>query len=308
VAAGEGTLYGYRYDQATQTWRGGDIDATWPGPSPLCHDSPFAYGQVLARTDRARFAQFAGTGATFAHGVSGPKYTTGLFTTSLVQPAQFGDWTTGQHLNARYDRARPDLVLVTLGADDVTFSQIVKACVENALVRRLDDSVALQCTTADPGAAVENDFFGRLPALGRDYATLARWIVARGRADHLVPKVVFTTYYDPFPTGTTSCPDSELLDHAQITYLTARLTELNALIETTVHDLHDPGIGVVDLTDAFDGHRWCSPQPWVYGLSIFSLTHPTSLLSQAPFHPTPRGQARIARLVGPEADRLLAAR
>jgi len=308
VAAGEGTLYGYHYDGATQTWVGGDIHATWPGPDPLCHDSPFAYGQVLARTDGARFTQFACTGATFEHGVAAPKYKYGLFSTSLVQPAQFGNWSTRRYLNAAYDRARPDVVLVTLGADDVTFTEIVKACVENALTQRLDSSMTLQCTARDPGNAVRHDFYSRLPALRRAYVTLAHWITARGRADHLVPKVVFTTYYDPLPAGTASCPDSELLDHAQITYLTARLVQLNTMIETTIHGLDDPGIGVVDLTGAFDGHRWCSAEPWVYGLSIFSLTNPSSLLSQAPFHPTPEGQARIARLVSPEVDRLLAGR
>jgi len=307
VAAGEGTLYGYRYQGTTQTWIGGNIHATWPGPDPLCHDSPFAYGQVLAHDDGARFTQFGCSGATFDHGVSAPKYKSGLFSTSLVQPAQFGDWTTQRYLNAAYDRARPDVVLVTLGADDLTFSQIAKACVLNALAQRVNHSVALQCTAQDPGSAVLQDFYARLPALRRDFVDLAPWITARGKADHLVPKVVFTTYYDPLPTGTTSCPDSALLDHAQVTYLSARLVQLNATIETTIRGLDDPGIGVADLTDAFDGHRWCSAEPWAYGLSIFSLTNPSSLLSQAPFHPTPQGQAQIARLVGPEVERLLAA-
>src|ERR1700733_8592652 len=48
VASGEGTLYGYTYDTNTQRWTGGNIDAVWPGPYPLCHDSPDAYGHVLA--------------------------------------------------------------------------------------------------------------------------------------------------------------------------------------------------------------------------------------------------------------------
>ena len=187
---------------------------------------------------------------------------------------------------------------MTLGADDVTFSRIVEACVENAIEQRLDSSVKLQCTSGDPGTAIDSDFFAKLPTLRRDYTTLADWIVARGRADHLVPKVVFTTYYDPLPTGTTSCPDSELLDYAQIRYLTARLLQLNSLIVSTVDGLHRRGVGVVNLTNAFDGHRWCSAQPWAYGLSIFKLTNPSSLLSQAPFHPTPAGQEQIARLVG----------
>jgi hypothetical protein len=52
-------------------------------------------------------------------------------------------------------------------------------------------------------------------------------------------------------------------------------------------------------------HRWCSPQPWAYGLSIFTLADPASLTSQAPFHPTPDGQRRYAALVTPVARRIL---
>jgi hypothetical protein len=62
VASGEGTLYGYTYDQTTRRWMGGNVDAVWPGPYPLCHVSPDAYGHVLAAQLHARFAQFACTG------------------------------------------------------------------------------------------------------------------------------------------------------------------------------------------------------------------------------------------------------
>jgi lysophospholipase L1-like esterase len=41
-------------------------------------------------------------------------------------------------------------------------------------------------------------------------------------------------------------------------------------------------------------------------LSIISLSNPFSLLSQAPFHPTPRGQQQIASRVKPVINRLFA--
>lgn len=107
VASGEGTLYGYTYDRATQRWTGGNIDAVWPGPYPLCHDSPDAYGHVLAGQFHARFAQFACTGSTFANGITAPRTYAG----TTYRPAQFGNLTTKTDINAAYDAARPDLVL-----------------------------------------------------------------------------------------------------------------------------------------------------------------------------------------------------
>src|SRR5262249_20595228 len=59
VAAGEGTLYDYRYDRDSERWTGGDLDAKWPRPYPACHHSPDAFGAVVASTLAARFTQFA---------------------------------------------------------------------------------------------------------------------------------------------------------------------------------------------------------------------------------------------------------
>lgn len=302
VASGEGTLYGYTYDTATQRWTGGDIDAVWPGPYPLCHDSPDAYGHLLAGRYHARFAQFACTGSTFANGVTGPRTYAG----ATYRPAQFGNLTTNTDINAAYDAARPDLVLVTLGADDVRFSPVVRACVTNHLAHAVDPLIGLQCTATDPGPTVHADALTQLPTLITNLKTLARWINQRGAADHHVPKVVFTNYFDPFPTGTTTCPDSALLAPAQVTYLSTLLQQLNSDIVRTITGLHLANVGVADLSAAFDGHRWCSSDPWDYGLSIISLSNPSSLLSQAPFHPTPRGQQQIAKLVRPAVNRLFA--
>jgi lysophospholipase L1-like esterase len=302
VASGEGTLYGYTYDTNTQRWTGGNIDAVWPGPYPLCHDSPDAYGHVLATQYRARFVQFACTGSTFANGITAPRTNAGI----TYRPAQFGNLTTNTNINAAYDAARPDLVLVTLGADDVQFSPVVRACVINQLAHALDPSTNLQCTAANPGPTVQADALDHLPMLLTNLKSLARWINQRGAADHRVPKVVFTSYFDPFPTGSTSCPDTALLAPTQVSYLSSLLQQLNGDIVRTITGLHLANVAVVDLSSAFDGHRWCSSDPWDYGLSIISLSNPFSLLSQAPFHPTPRGQQQIASRVTPVVNRLFA--
>lgn len=298
VAAGEGTLYGYRWDPSSRRWVDGDLDATWPGPYPECHHSPDAYGEHVAATFGARFTQFACTGAQFDNGIR----TAESYGGTTYRPPQFGDWVSQTGLNAEYDAAQPDLVLVTLGADDVHFVKIVTSCVENALEHRFLRFDDLECTRANHGAAVRDDFYANLPALREHYRTLVQWIGERAQARGVAtPRVLFTTYPDPLPPNGAQCPDSSWLHPSQLRYLSTLVAKLNREIRTTVKQLDDGNVVVADTDRAYAQggahHGWCSKDPWAYGLSVFHLLEPDSLHSQAPFHPTPRGQQAIARLV-----------
>jgi hypothetical protein len=309
IASGEGTLYGYTYNPATRRWTGGNLNATWPGPYPDCHVSPDAYGNVVARTLHARFTTFACTGASYTNGITAPEVSPGVLTTTTLRPAEFGDWGNGLNLNPAYDAARPDLVLVTLGADDLQFTHVVQDCVTNALAHTVGLE-ALRCIATNPGPTITTDFTANLAGLVPHYQTLVNAIRARGRAAGRVPKIVFTTYHDPLPTGSATCPDVALLDPTQISYLRTLVPALNTTIRTTINGLHTPGVAVADTSTAMvasngTNHRWCSPQPWAYGLSIFTVTDPLSLTSQAPFHPTSDGQGRYAALVTPVVRRVL---
>jgi lysophospholipase L1-like esterase len=304
VASGEGTLYGYSYNQASSTWTGGNLNVTWPGPYPLCHDSPDAYGQVLAKDLNADFHQFACTGSTFGNGIAGPRVDKGYIYDTKLRPAEFGNWDTRKDLNDDYTSARPDLDLVTLGADDVQFVSVVEACIQNGYEYYWDIE-ALQCTSSNPGATVTQDFDDALPRLAENYKTLVSWIEARGHADGKVPKVVFTNYYDPLPPGGKQCPDSNYLYPDQITFLSSLVTKLDKLIDDTIGGLHDSNVVVANISDVLKGHEWCTSDPWAYGLSIYSVTDPLSFKSQAPFHPTPTGQAAIANAVEPVVRKLL---
>jgi lysophospholipase L1-like esterase len=305
VAAGEGTLYGYTYDRSSRRWTGGDLDATWPEPYPDCHHSPDAYGNHVAAAVGARFTQFACSGAQFDNGIA----TAEVYGGKTWRPPEFGDWATQTGLNAEYDAARPDLVLVTLGADDVHFVKIVTACVENALEHRFLRVVGLECTRANHGSTVKSDFYDNLPTLREHYRTLVTWISARAAAHGVAaPKVVFTTYPDPLPAKGALCPDSSWMRPSQLRYLSTLVGKLNHEIRATVDDLDDPDVAVAPSDRAYvqqgANHRWCTKDPWAYGLSVFHLFEPDTLHSQAPFHPSPRGQEAIAALVAPTVRKL----
>jgi lysophospholipase L1-like esterase len=300
IASGEGTLYGYKYDADTGKWTGGNLDVKWDPPYQLCHDSHYAYGQVVADFFGAKFTQFACTGATFAAGIRAPEYDSG----TLMRPAQFGDWANQVDLNAAYDAANPDLVLVTFGADDLQFSPIVEACIKNGYWHyfHVED---LECTAKNPGDTIQQDFFDFLPTLKKNYATIVHWIEQRATANQRpVPKIVITNYANPLPPKGTECPDTSWLYSTQTKYLSRLVEQVDSIIEKTVRGLKDENVALADISHAYTptggSHIWCTNDPWAYGLSIYSMAHPSTFRSQAPFHPTPDGQDSIAAHVIPQ--------
>ena len=168
VAAGEGIAYGYRYgydrsDPDRSSWTGGTEDPRWEGDHQLCHRDGAAYGHVATTALGADLATFACTGATYLNGITS-RQTTGE---TVMQPAQFGDWATAQQLNAAYDGAEPDVVVLTFGADDVAFSTIVRYCVSGYTT---GESLAVEAlaAAADPVGAVARALAARAPALAAE--------------------------------------------------------------------------------------------------------------------------------------------
>ncbi len=307
ISSGEGTLYGYSYDANTATWQGGNLTAAWSGTYQNCHDSPLAYGPQVAAALNAAFTMLGCTGAGYLNGITAPQVDQNGVT---FRPTQFGVYPGGT-VNPEYDGANPDVVLVTFGADDAHFDEIVKSClatdvalsvVNNVGVVAINPTALLQCTPSNPGPTVVHDWFDEKQALSTYYGQLVAGIEARG-ADATparIPKIVITDYMNPFPSSTnvpSTCPDTGLMTSTQVQYLSTLLGQLNQLIQTAVTSLNDPNVAFADISHSIDGHTWCTPDPWDYGLSIIFKSH--QLSSQAPFHPTPAGQDAIAGIVTP---------
>jgi hypothetical protein len=334
IASGEGIAYGYAYDTAGGYWTGGVKNPQWQGEYQLCHDTPQAYGDVVATMVGATLAKFACTGSTYDNGIvferrSLPTQDNPVGAT--YRPAQFGNWLGGTQLNAAYDAAKPDVVIVTLGADDVSFADILHYCILGtvssndtaALVRhpersrilreevrqRLLDARALpaqsmraaatssdHCTSQNPGWAIERLFWDPIDSgrLAGNYRSLVAAIKARGAQAGKVPKIVFTTYHQPLPNlapSTYACEDSGFLSSDKISYLISLEVKLQATLIEAVRGLD--GVTVADISGVIAGHEWCTSDPWAYGLTVLVL----NLDSLAPSHPTPAGQAAIAAVV-----------
>jgi lysophospholipase L1-like esterase len=221
----------------------------------------------------------------------------------VLRPPEFGNWATRSGLNEEYDDANPDLVLVTLGADDAQFSDVVEQCVKNAYAYG-SYLAKEQCIPSNPGDTIQKDFFNFIPKLQQNYATLITWIDERAKArpkSAPPPKIVFTTYANPFPDAGVKCNDVNYLYPEQVSYLSSLVDQMNGVIVGSIPTVGSSNLAVADISKVYQpsgqDHRWCSADPWVYGLSIYSVYSPSSFYSLAPFHPTPQGQQAIAEVV-----------
>jgi hypothetical protein len=300
IASGEGIKYGFTYSSSTATWTIGNPDPTWDGPYQNCHQTlNQAYSYYVNAGIYGNLTNFACTGATYLAGIEGAQPAEGA-------PAQFGDWTGPGTGTAAYDNANPDVVLISMGADDIVFSEVVADCVENYLF----GTHGLVCIDSRPGSFVKNDYLANLPFVATHLTQLIHDIEARGEASPsgVAPKIVVQDYFNPFPTDTTlRCPDTYGLDPRQVEYLSGLVERLDAKIARAVDAIarSDKNVGFVELKNAFENNQWCSNDPMAYGISIRLPQYNNLSTNQAPFHPTPEGQQTIAQEVLPEVQSLI---
>jgi lysophospholipase L1-like esterase len=325
IASGEGINYGYTYYTGfPNKWTGGTDNPTWQGNYQLCHDSAQAYGDVLAATIGASLTKFACTGSTYDNGIAFDRRAAGV----LYRPAQFGNWLGMTNLNLDYDAAKPDVVIITLGADDVSFADVFTFCAtgytdpaEVAQLSRLPNlSKQLRanfvnkfpsdaawvgrppralgssyCTAANPGTPIDTLFWDPIKSgeIAGHYKSLVAAIKDRGARAGKVPRIIFTTYHQPLPGPVQSdeCLDLGDLARDEIDYMITLENALKSTLIAAVGGLE--GVTVADISSVVQGHEYCTGDPWTYGLSVLLLNDD----SLAPFHPTPKGQAAIAAVV-----------
>jgi hypothetical protein len=154
VAAGEGINYDYKYDSrpVAPMWSEGKANPRWNPPFPDCHQSGKAYGNVVTAARKSKLTMLACTGASYDNGIITAEVPPLLYEKGdQMGPAQFGDWANQSDLNPLYDSAQPDLVMVTLGADDVKFAQIIRYCIAANLAITSETQSELEALKKSPG-------------------------------------------------------------------------------------------------------------------------------------------------------------
>ena len=177
---------------------------------------------------------------------------------------QFGDIsTTGvpSNVNSAYTAAKPNVVLLTLGADDLQFVNILTSCIEWNYIpagqRELTSrgrsgySGNLQCSadneadkrgptsTAYPNGVIQDLYTNQLATLHSHLTTLLTAIEKEGQQSGQSgpPKIVITNYANPLPDNLPQksgnswasdfCPDTFPLYNAQVDYFSGLVDQLN---------------------------------------------------------------------------------
>jgi lysophospholipase L1-like esterase len=229
----------------------GDSTAAGLGNPPLpngdaqdsaCRRSIDAYAVDLANANGWQVTNLACSGATIQAGLLGPQ--------------QAGSQTLPPQL-ASPAVAKATTVVVSIGANDVTWSSILRVC-----------AASPSCQDQ----AEEAYFQQQLAGFSQDYLRLLTQLTAL--PNH--PNVIINLYYDPF-TGDDECL-APLVTNAKRQALTAKLGALNTILAN--------GAKTASFTTVmpnFTDHGLCSEQPYVQGLT-----------AAAPFHPTSGGELAIA--------------
>jgi PKD repeat protein len=284
VAAGEGIAYDYRWSPFDLRWhRFEPGDPSWSSlyTVPACHQTPEAYPRVAAYELSAKLLHLACTGATARNGVLGNR------TGNVSAPAQLGSSLGGfAPPNPLYDAAEPDIVSLSIGANDVDFARRVGGCYGVDLGGCDTDQAHLD----GPLAAAKHDLGLVLDEFNRRAGGGKR------------PLTIVTQYVDPFPAQwDDDCPDLDIpvpglgLSKKEMDFLRKALRRLN---ENIADMAEEKGAFSLPVSAKFAAHPFCSSDPWTFGPSIRT----NNLLgpdrdSPAPFHPTVDGQGEIGAVL-----------
>jgi lysophospholipase L1-like esterase len=210
-----------------------------------CGRSPESYAADLAAANQWNVLNLACGSATIEDGLLGPE----VLYNGEIAPPQLPQAAAATHAK---------LVIVSVGADDLSWSVMTQLCAAQAVC---DDKVSSAYFTQ------------LLNTFTRNYYQLLSDL--DGLPAH--PAVLVNQYYSPFGTNL-SCLQQYNMAPAKVKVLVARLGQLNKVLQQGANLF---GYGVA--APRFTGHELCTAVPWVQGPS-----------DQAPLHPNAAGELAIA--------------
>jgi len=209
----------------------------------VCGRSRDSFAAVLAAANGWEVTNLACSKATMRTGLLGPEPSL-----SMTLPPQVGEPAV----------SKADLVIVSIGANDVDWTNILRIC-----------SVSDNCANS-----AEQAYFQQQLA---HFSTDLLQLVAALQQLPRHPGVIINQYYDPFPDDISCLANRGITKDKQQT-LQSDLAALNAVLAAGAK-----AAGFSTVGPDFTGHGVCSTYPYVQGLDAV-----------APLHPTAAGQMAIA--------------
>jgi alpha-tubulin suppressor-like RCC1 family protein len=325
VAAGEGDNFGFYWNGSSWS-QAGLTDPTWydttmalGGNYQDCDQSSSAYSRFFQKFDGYTVYNMACTGASVTQesALSSGSTPGGVLTKQdgkTVPKPQLGGGCTGCDTpNSVFDNHQPNVVLMTVGADDIDFKDWINECYWEEVGG---------CGSSGDSATLNQQLQVQNVSLNAALAEL------NSRAGQDLPSpqkltVVVSDYYNPYgSTYNSACIDTGNsglpigITSAEQSWIVSALGQLDQSIYDEVgyaqSNFLKLNVKFVDLSglggfpggqDIMAGHTFCSADPWAYGPSIDYPHWGNPILPgyPAPMHPTPEGQFAIYKAIVQQA-------
>lgn len=187
----------------------------------------------------------------------------GAITDDLYTSQQVGNTAIRAQLEAAFAGGKPQLITITVGANDIRWSDFLKICLSKE-----------NCDNRWYGYTVNG-------LLSVQAARLAYALYSIEKlSDGMPPRVIVTGYYNPVSQACPAVIPS--LTSGEVNWIGSQIGKINWSLQTMTSSYSFAKYAPVN----FAGHDVCSGSSWIQGAS-----------SPAPFHPTAAGQAAIANSV-----------
>lgn len=234
----------------------GDSVAAGLGLSSLA--SPTTNDVACGRSSQAYSKYVAAAWGTTAKNVA----CSGAEANDLYNAQSANGVTLAPQIDAAFASGKPTVISLTVGANDIQWTNFIKKCYASSCGTSLDNATAKT-----------------LRGVLRAQLFKALWYINQ-KSNGNPPKVLVTGYYAPFSSA--QCSDTAGLTSAEKTWLNSQTAQLNQAIYSVTQ-----WYGFTKYVPvSFAGHTLCSASPWIQGLQAV-----------APFHPTVSGQKAIAKAV-----------
>lgn len=234
----------------------GDSVAAGLGLSSLA--SPSAQDVACGRSAQAYSAYVATAWGTSVKNVA----CSGAEADNLYNTQTTNGVTLAPQVDAAFAQGKPTVITLTVGANDIGWTNVIKKC------------YAYSCGSTTDDVAAKT-----LRGVLRVQLFKALWYINQ-KSGGQPPQVLLSGYYAPFSGA--SCSDTVGLTSAEKSWVNSQTAQLNQAIYSVTQ-----WYGFARYVPvSFAGHQLCSTSPWIQGLKAI-----------APFHPTASGQRAIARSV-----------
>lgn len=234
----------------------GDSVAAGVGLTPLAN--PSNADGACGRSSQAYARYVAAAWGTTARTVA----CSGAEADNLYNTQTTNGVTLAPQVDAAFAQGKPTVITLTVGANDIGWTNFIKKC------------YAYSC-----GSSVDDAAAKTLRGVLRAQLFKALWYINQ-KSNGQPPKVLLTGYYTPFSGK--QCSDTVGLTNREKSWVNSQTAQLNQAIYSVTQ-----WYGFTKYVPvSFAGHELCSSTSWIQGLQ-----------AATPFHPTLAGQKAIAGAV-----------